>query len=125
MAGSCPLHRPLRDGAAVRCPPCPPWARRDHRRSRKDARAIAAGRPPGGVVLDPLAGTSTTRLAASRVGRTYIGIAPGSSSYQPYLTHSGGSRPKRRAGGEADGQRVPVLGRKAGGEAVRASRYQR
>ncbi|MEV0269788.1 site-specific DNA-methyltransferase [Hamadaea sp. NPDC050747] len=37
-------------------------------------RAIAAGCPPAGVVCDPYSGTSTTGLAALRLGRTYIGI---------------------------------------------------
>jgi site-specific DNA-methyltransferase (cytosine-N4-specific) len=37
-------------------------------------RAIAAGCPPGGVVLDPFSGAATTGLAALRLGRRYIGI---------------------------------------------------
>jgi site-specific DNA-methyltransferase (cytosine-N4-specific) len=37
-------------------------------------RCIAAGSPPGGVVLDPFAGVSTTGLAALQLGRSYIGI---------------------------------------------------
>ncbi|ONH34208.1 hypothetical protein BL254_17435 [Protofrankia sp. BMG5.30] len=37
-------------------------------------RCIAAGCPPGGVVLDPFSGAGTTGLAAHRLGRTYLGI---------------------------------------------------
>jgi DNA modification methylase len=37
-------------------------------------RAIAAGCPPGGVVLDPFSGAATTGLAARQLGRRYIGI---------------------------------------------------
>lgn len=37
-------------------------------------RCIAAGCPPGGVVLDPFSGTGTTGLAARRLHRRYIGI---------------------------------------------------
>jgi DNA modification methylase len=37
-------------------------------------RAIAAGCPPHGVVLDPFSGTGTTGLAARALGRAYVGI---------------------------------------------------
>jgi DNA modification methylase len=37
-------------------------------------RAIAAGCPPGGTVLDPFSGAATTALAARQLGRLYIGI---------------------------------------------------
>jgi DNA modification methylase len=37
-------------------------------------RAIAAGCPPGGVVLDPFSGAGTTGLAALQLGRRYVGI---------------------------------------------------
>lgn len=37
-------------------------------------RAIAAGCPPGGTVLDPFSGAATTGLAALQLGRRYLGI---------------------------------------------------
>jgi DNA modification methylase len=37
-------------------------------------RAIAAGCPPGGVVLDPFSGAGTTGLAALKLGRSYLGV---------------------------------------------------
>lgn len=37
-------------------------------------RAIAAGCPPGGVVLDPFSGAGTTGLAAVQLGRRYVGV---------------------------------------------------
>ncbi|GGK36489.1 methyltransferase [Pilimelia terevasa] len=37
-------------------------------------RAIAAGCPPGGMVLDPFSGAGTTGLAALQLGRSYVGI---------------------------------------------------
>jgi site-specific DNA-methyltransferase (cytosine-N4-specific) len=37
-------------------------------------RAIAAGCPPGGVVLDPFSGIATTGVAARHLGRAYVGI---------------------------------------------------
>jgi DNA modification methylase len=37
-------------------------------------RAIAAGCPPGGVVLDPFSGAGTTGLAALQLGRRYRGV---------------------------------------------------
>jgi site-specific DNA-methyltransferase (cytosine-N4-specific) len=37
-------------------------------------RCIAAGSPPGGVVLDPFSGIATTGLAALQLGRSYVGI---------------------------------------------------
>jgi DNA modification methylase len=37
-------------------------------------RAIAAGCPPGGVVLDPFSGAATTGLAALQLGRLYVGV---------------------------------------------------
>jgi len=37
---------------------------------------IAAGCPPGGIVLDPFMGSGTTALVARRMGRRYIGFEP-------------------------------------------------
>jgi DNA modification methylase len=37
-------------------------------------RCIAAGCKPGGVVLDPFAGSGTTGLAAIQLGRRFTGI---------------------------------------------------
>lgn len=37
-------------------------------------RCIAAGSPPGGVVLDPFSGIATTGLAALQLGQSYVGI---------------------------------------------------
>ena len=37
-------------------------------------RAIAAGCPPGGHVLDPFSGAGTTGLAALQLGRSYSGV---------------------------------------------------
>lgn len=37
-------------------------------------RAIAAGCPPGGMVLDPFSGAGTTGLAALQRGRAYLGV---------------------------------------------------
>jgi DNA modification methylase len=37
-------------------------------------RCIAAGCPPGGMVLDPFYGTGTTGLAALALGRQFTGI---------------------------------------------------
>jgi site-specific DNA-methyltransferase (cytosine-N4-specific) len=37
-------------------------------------RAIAAGCPPGGVVLDPFSGAATTGLAALQLDRQFVGI---------------------------------------------------
>jgi DNA modification methylase len=37
-------------------------------------RCVLAGCRPGGVVLDPFSGAGTTGLAATELGRRYIGI---------------------------------------------------
>jgi site-specific DNA-methyltransferase (cytosine-N4-specific) len=37
-------------------------------------RCIAAGCKPGGIVLDPFAGSGTTGLAAIQLGRRFAGI---------------------------------------------------
>lgn len=38
------------------------------------SRCIAAGCPPGGVVLDPFCGAGTTGVAALRLGRRFLGV---------------------------------------------------
>jgi site-specific DNA-methyltransferase (cytosine-N4-specific) len=38
------------------------------------ARCIAAGCPPGGVVLDPFSGSGTTAAAALALDRCFIGV---------------------------------------------------
>jgi DNA modification methylase len=59
-------------------------------------RAIAAGCPPGGVVLDPFSGAGTTGLAALQLGRSYIGVDVSSAFHdeafarlRPYLPDEG------------------------------------
>jgi site-specific DNA-methyltransferase (adenine-specific) len=37
-------------------------------------RMLLAGCPPGGVVLDPFAGSGTTLIVAKRLGRGYVGV---------------------------------------------------
>jgi len=37
-------------------------------------RAIAAGCPPGGTVLDPFSGAATTGVAALQLDRKFIGV---------------------------------------------------
>jgi site-specific DNA-methyltransferase (cytosine-N4-specific) len=52
-------------------------------------RAIAAGCPPGGVVLDPFSGAGTTGLAALQLGRSYIGVDVAASFHDEALTRMG------------------------------------
>ncbi|MEV6932277.1 site-specific DNA-methyltransferase [Dactylosporangium sp. NPDC051485] len=49
-------------------------------------RAIAAGCPPGGVVLDPFSGAATTGLAALHLGRAYIGVDIATDFHDEALT---------------------------------------
>ncbi|MEU2610710.1 site-specific DNA-methyltransferase [Micromonospora sp. NPDC007271] len=49
-------------------------------------RAIAAGCPPGGLVLDPFSGAGTTGLAAMHLGRRYIGIDIADRFHQEAIT---------------------------------------
>jgi site-specific DNA-methyltransferase (cytosine-N4-specific) len=49
-------------------------------------RAIAAGCPPGGVVLDPFSGAGTTGLAALQLGRSYIGVDIAAEFHDEALT---------------------------------------
>jgi site-specific DNA-methyltransferase (cytosine-N4-specific) len=48
-------------------------------------RAIAAGCRPGGPVCDPFAGTSTTGVAALRLGRGHLGIDINHAYHDPGL----------------------------------------
>ncbi|MEU7171532.1 MULTISPECIES: site-specific DNA-methyltransferase [Micromonospora] len=52
-------------------------------------RAIAAGCPPGGVVLDPFSGAGTTGLAAVRLGRRYIGVDIAEGFHDEAITRLG------------------------------------
>jgi site-specific DNA-methyltransferase (cytosine-N4-specific) len=45
-------------------------------------RAIAAGCPPGGTVLDPFSGAGTTGLAARQLGRIFVGIDRSSTFHE-------------------------------------------
>jgi site-specific DNA-methyltransferase (cytosine-N4-specific) len=56
-------------------------------------RAIAAGCPTGGVVLDPFSGAATTGLAARRLGRSYIGIDLNAEFHRIGLRRLGLDRP--------------------------------
>ncbi|WP_199523910.1 DNA-methyltransferase [Micromonospora craterilacus] len=49
-------------------------------------RAIAAGCPPGGVVLDPFSGAGTTGVAALQLGRRYVGVDIGASFHDQALS---------------------------------------
>jgi hypothetical protein len=58
-------------------------------------RAIVAGCPPGGAVLDPFAGSGTTGVAALAAGRRFVGI----ELHPPYAApRRGGSGWHRRPG---------------------------
>lgn len=35
---------------------------------------VLAGSPPGGMVLDPFAGSGTTGVVAKRLGRDFVGV---------------------------------------------------
>jgi DNA modification methylase len=70
-------------------------------------RAIAAGCPPGGMVLDPFSGAGTTGLAALQLGRAYLGVDSESRFHdealermRPHLPDDGTCRdPDSRGGG--------------------------
>ncbi|MEU8132184.1 DNA-methyltransferase [Streptodolium elevatio] len=55
-------------------------------------RCIAAGCPPGGLVLDPFCGASTTGLAARQLGRRYLGIDLNPDFHGIALAHLGLSK---------------------------------
>lgn len=70
-------------------------------------RAIAAGCPPGGVVLDPFSGAATTCLAALQLGRAYIGIDVNAAFHdealarlRPYLPDQHGRDGDQHTGSE-------------------------
>jgi hypothetical protein len=62
-------------------------------------RAIAAGCPPGGTVLDPFSGAATTGLAALQLGRSYIGIDISAAFHDEALTRLAPHLPDRGKGG--------------------------
>jgi site-specific DNA-methyltransferase (cytosine-N4-specific) len=64
-------------------------------------RAIAAGCPPGGVVLDPFSGAATTGLAALHLGRSYIGIDVAARFHDEALARISRHLPGTGAGGAA------------------------
>jgi len=63
-------------------------------------RAIAAGCPPGGTVLDPFSGAATTGLAALQLGRSYVGIDISAAFHDEALARLGPHLPEpNRDGG--------------------------
>lgn len=63
-------------------------------------RAIAAGCPPAGLVLDPFSGAATTGLAALQLGRRYLGVDVNPAFHDealirlsPYLPAAAGGGP--------------------------------
>lgn len=60
-------------------------------------RCIAAGCPPGGVVLDPFSGAATTGLAARQLGRRYHGIDLNPAFHRLALDRLGLPQPDTRA----------------------------
>jgi len=62
-------------------------------------RAIAAGCPPGGTVLDPFSGAATTGLAALQLGRSYVGIDISAAFHDEALARLRPYLPDEEAGG--------------------------
>jgi DNA modification methylase len=62
-------------------------------------RAIAAGCPPGGLVLDPFSGAATTGLAAVQLGRRYAGIDINPAFHDEALTRLAPHLPAAAGGG--------------------------
>jgi DNA modification methylase len=62
-------------------------------------RAIAAGCPPGGLVLDPFSGAGTTGLAALVLGRRYIGVDIAARFHDETLTRLSPHLPPSDGGG--------------------------
>lgn len=52
-------------------------------------RAIAAGCPPGDVVLDPFSGAGTTGMAAVQLGMRYLGIDIADGFHQEAINRLG------------------------------------
>ncbi|WP_322770425.1 site-specific DNA-methyltransferase [Frankia sp. Cr1] len=69
-------------------------------------RAIAAGCPPGGVVLDPFSGAATTGLAARHLDRRYIGIDLNPTFHDIGLARLG-LHPPVSDNGDGDGDGAP------------------
>lgn len=65
-------------------------------------RCIAAGCPPGGVVLDPFSGAATTGLAARQLGRRYHGIDLNPAFHSLALDRLGLPRPDTGAQADTD-----------------------
>jgi site-specific DNA-methyltransferase (cytosine-N4-specific) len=62
-------------------------------------RCIAAGSPPGGVVLDPFSGTATTGAAALQLGRSYTGIDLNAAYHDLALERLAAARTATEPGG--------------------------
>jgi site-specific DNA-methyltransferase (cytosine-N4-specific) len=65
-------------------------------------RCIVAGCKPGGMVLDPFAGTGTTGLAALQLGRSFTGI-----DLNPAFVDLAASRLRNAAGTQPGGTGAP------------------
>jgi DNA modification methylase len=63
-------------------------------------RAIAAGCPPGGTVLDPFSGAATTGLAALQLGRSYVGVDICAAFHDEALTRLRPHLPDPASGGD-------------------------
>jgi DNA modification methylase len=64
-------------------------------------RAIAAGCPPGRLLLDPFSGAATTGLAAVQLGRRYAGIDENAAFHDEALIRLAPHLPAAAGGGQA------------------------